>query len=383
MESENEEKESELPIVIKHIQAGKLTLHLSQGQERFDELIGLASRENQKRGFLFVSKVLGKHVPVKPSVMRKVYDELAARCCQQGDIIGDGDNINASNIYVIGMAETATGLGAGFADSLAQQNPQLNVFYQHTTRHILADHQQWFSLCESHSHAVDHILYHPNQTIYDGISKSQCLVLVDDEMTTGKTLLQLAKGVLRKIPSIKKVIIVTLVSWLDSSAQKAYEQLPASVEFVQIIKGQFSFEPDPAFSAQLPESVDRDLCEEESRDDLGRTGLKMPYRCGQISESFLPLQKPAVVVGTGEHLYYPFLVAEHLEKTADIVFQSTTRSPILKGDAIERKTSFSAGGDKMHYIYNLPADRTPIILCETDALRRVNGLLRGDGIDIT
>ena len=85
-----------------NICAGKLTLQLFKGEKRLEELLDFASRENQKRGYLFVSKVLGKHIPVKPSVMRSLYQELSQQC---------GAGLSS---YVVGMAETATGLGAGF-----------------------------------------------------------------------------------------------------------------------------------------------------------------------------------------------------------------------------------------------------------------------------
>ena len=351
--------------MIKHIQAGTLNIDFSQGEARLDELMGFASRENEKRGFLFVSKVLGKHIPVKPSVMRHIYNELADLC------------LIDSPTYVIGMAETATGLGAGVADSLAQKNPDLKVYYQHTTRHQLS-HPVWFTLDEIHSHAVDHILYRPNDSVYQGIQSCERLILVDDEMTTGRTLLQLAEGVLERTPSIKELVIVTLVSWLKQDKMKIFEEFSVPVKFVQLVKGEFSFKPDPEFSACLPDNVDDGVCEEESRDDLGRTGLLMPYELLQkeaIYPSNQPDNDPLVVVGTGEHLYHPFLVAEQLEKTGDVVFQSTTRSPILIGDAIQRKIRFAIAHGKVNFIYNLPTERQKLILCESDRLSKQNGLI--------
>ena len=34
-----------------------------------DALFGLAARQNQQRAFLFVSKVLGKHLPIRPGAL--------------------------------------------------------------------------------------------------------------------------------------------------------------------------------------------------------------------------------------------------------------------------------------------------------------------------
>ncbi len=356
--------------MMKHIQAGTLSIDFSQGQARLHELIDFASRENEKRGFLFVSKVLGKHVPVKPSVMRSIYDELADLCTID------------SHTYVIGMAETATGLGAGVADSLARKNPQLNVFYQHTTRHHL-NHPVWFTLDEIHSHAVDHILYRPEESVYQGIQSCERLLLVDDEMTTGRTLLQLAEGVLERVPTIKELLIVTLVSWLKKDKMKIFQEFSVPVKFVQLIKAEFSFKANPQFSAHLPENVDDGVCYEQSRNDLGRTGLAMPYELCKATELLHSEHNEAlVVVGTGEHLYYPFLLAEQLENKADVLFQSTTRSPILTGDAIQRKIRFPVSNDKVNFIYNLPTDRQKLILCESESLSNENGLLNGQQEEI-
>jgi len=356
--------------MIKHIQAGELKINFSHGEERLDELIDFASRENQKRGFLFVSKVLGKHIPVKPSVMRSIYDELAGLCSID------------SHTYVIGMAETATGLGAGIADSLSKKYPELNVFYQHTTRHKLG-HPVWFTVDEVHSHAVDHIMYRPHEDIYNDVQSCQRLILVDDEMTTGRTLLQLAAGVLERIPAIKELVIVTLVSWLKEDKMQIFEDFSVPVRFVQLLKGDFTFAPNPDFTAALPENVDDGVCDEESRDDLGRTGLKMPYELEE-QDAVLALQtkEPLAIVGTGEHLYYPFLLAEKLEKEADVVFQSTTRSPILNGDAIKRKIRFNIANNKVNFIYNLPAEREMIVLCESHSLAQHNGLINGQKEEI-
>ena len=65
--------------------------------------IGFADTVNPKRAFLFVSKVLGRHIPVSPSIMRHAFTDLA-------ELVPDD---LPEPVLVIGMAETAVGLGAG------------------------------------------------------------------------------------------------------------------------------------------------------------------------------------------------------------------------------------------------------------------------------
>lgn len=376
--------------MIRHIQAGELNIQLTCGQERFDSLLAFASRENHKRGFLFVSRVLGKHIPVKPHVMREIYDSLADSLVRPHATSGNTPNSkpNKGNTFVIGMAETATGLGAGIADSLARQNPGSAVYYQHTTRHHLADHPIWFEIKESHSHAVDHLIYQPNPDVMPGIKSCEQLVLIDDEATTGKTLYQLAEKTLQKIPAIKKLKIVTLANWLSAERQAIFQALPVPVEFVHLIHGTFNFTPNASHQVQTPKTVDNDICRLAARTDLGRTGLKMPYAITPedltLSSTPAPVAAstsktpPTVIVGTGEHLYLPFLIAEELEQAGlDVHFQSTTRSPILMGDAIARKIRFTVKDQKENYIYNLPQDRTVHVLCENAEQATHNGLFQG------
>jgi hypothetical protein len=339
--------------MIKHIQAGILDMSFSGGEERLDSLIDFASRENPKRGFLFVSKVLGKHIPVDPGVMRAIYNELADLCCVD------------DSVYVVGMSETATGLGAGVADSISRKNRECEVFYQHTTRHIL-DCPTWFTLKEAHSHAVDHIMYQPNDEVYLGVMSVKKLILVDDEITTGRTLFLLASLIKDKITSINEVVIITLANWMNKDNTKKFDDLGVSIKFVQLMKGRFTFMPDPEFKVRLPENIDNDVCKAKSRDDLGRTGLKMPYELDCIEVTSNKSLQPVVIVGTGEHLYYPFLLAERLAEKVDVVFQSTTRSPILRGDAVKRKIRFDIENGKVNFIYNLPKDRKVLVVSENE-----------------
>ena len=66
---------------------------------QLEDLLDFAQRINPKRAFLFVSKVLGRHIPVAPSIMRNAFTDLA-------NLVPDD---LPEPILVIGMAETAVG----------------------------------------------------------------------------------------------------------------------------------------------------------------------------------------------------------------------------------------------------------------------------------
>ncbi len=320
-----------------------------------DDLLGFASRENPKRGFLFVSKILGKHVPVKPSTMRATYDLLVSQLRSD------------SSTFVVGMAETATGLGAGFADSLARVQSR-EVYYQHTTRYD-CNRPVWFTLDESHSHAVDHIFYQPEPELLGAISNCERLILVDDEISTGRTLKLLGDMVIPKMRYIKEVVIVSLVNWLKEEKRSLYGLWGIPVKYVSLLDGSFEFQAKPNLNISLPTKVDNALTAKPYREDLGRFAIKMPFE-GHIPE--LDVTEPRTVIGDGEHLYLPFLAAELAEnRGGNVIFQSTTRSPIMLGNAIKTKEAFRVDSrDVEHYIYNLQSEeRVPVLFLEDEVAR--------------
>jgi hypothetical protein len=103
---------------------GLLEIELHQGADELDALLGFAARANAKRGFLFVSKVLGKHWPVRPQRMLEVHARLAA-----GVPGGDGP------VVFIAMAETAVGLGQGVFEAWLRAHPGREALFLQTTRY--------------------------------------------------------------------------------------------------------------------------------------------------------------------------------------------------------------------------------------------------------
>lgn len=349
--------------VIKKIDSGVLNLTVNEmnaGYTHVDQLLGFASRMNAKRGFLFVSTILGKHIPVSPSVMRESYDRMAS-------MVG----ANNTNTLVVGMAETATGMGGGLADSLGRMEESENVYFQHTTRHALKQ-SEWFRLDEDHSHAVSHIVYEPLPQVKNGIEECTRLVLADDEISTGKTLLRLAQGYMLKLNKIDTIDIVALVSWLDDDktvwfmseltafCEQQGVKLP-TVNFHHLMRGSFTFDKKPEFNVDLPVGTDKGLATEESTMLWGRCGMKMPVNLtdAEWQEFNQNKEQSLSIVGTGEHLFHPFLVAEAIENTGrEVVFQSTTRSPVFEDGSVIKSIDImplQRDGQEpvQHYIYNL------------------------------
>jgi hypothetical protein len=340
---------------------GRLSIDTVREMLPLDKLLGFATRRNPKRGFLFVSKVLGKHIPCAPRRMREVYNILAEPL-----------KTVPGPVLVMGMAETATGLGGGVADSLAELRRLIagsDVIYQHTTRHALAA-EALVRFDEAHSHAPDHIVYAPTPGLAPDYYNAETLVLVDDEITTGRTLTLLAEAMLEHLPKVRCVVFASIVNWLDEDRIREIRQrLSQRLDIVCILDGKFSFERNPEFHAELPGQVTAQR-EAEVRADAGRRGLRMVGGAAEAPEA--PALDPAMpvhVIGTGEFGYQPFLLAEQLERQGfEVYYQSSTRSPILPGGAITHSLTFTDehGEGVTNYLHNPPKDAQVLVAYEAE-----------------
>lgn len=354
--------------LIKDIQAGRLTITLAENGHRLDELIAFASRLNPRRGYLFVSRVLGKHIPVRPSKMDSIHAELAQAINLRGD-----------SAYVVGMAETAVGLGAGVARHLGRLH-EYSVF-QHTTRFLVPD--PWLRIQEAHSHADTMHMARLKGDACLAVQTTEDLVLVDDEISTGRTLAQLAHALVAQpeLARIRRLHIVSLVSWLDDEARaQLLALLPQhiEVEFVQLMAGTFTFTAAQDYQAVLPDNVDIDFCDALTAqrhqvsaprplERHGLYGMVLGYYEALLPDELLSrpfsINKPHVVYGMGEFLDNPFRIALALEIAGmDVLFQSSTRSPIALGDEVVNRLEHPAPGDssKTHFLYNPPLQRVPL-----------------------
>lgn len=297
-----------------------------------DSLLGFAERINPKRAFLFVSKVLGKHIPVKPEIMRKTYIDLAQLI--PSDL--------PKPLTVVGMAETAVCLGAGVYREIKKVHGEDAVFIT-TTRHpanlpVLSD------FLEEHSHAQDQFIYSStNKDIHNQIKNSKTLILVDDEISTGKTFKNLIKSLVESgLDQVERIVLVSLVNWNDGNLEPEYLGIP--METVALINGNWHWQSN---NTELTQKMPDVSCT-----NSGDHPIISPITWGR-EPSFLDIQawseiqvnvpkERILVLGSGEFTWLPFLFAEQLEGSgADVYFSSTTRSPIMQGHAINSICHFT------------------------------------------
>jgi hypothetical protein len=338
---------------------GRLTLELRRSDWPLDRLCDFAARRNPRRGYLIVSKVLGRHIPVRPSELRASLRDLASKI--PADLPGP--------ILVIGLAETAVGLGHGIFEELHGRGAA--AAFLHTTRQVV----EAPLLCrfeEPHSHASAHLIYRPAGI---DLAAIRSLLIVDDEVSTGTTLANLAAALAPALPACERIVVATLTDW--SGSTRWLERMPATACCVSLLEGSLAWSAHPqvpieAASAEF-DSAAGALGALGDAGPFGRVGAVRPtvFRLPDISALSLPAGRALRVVGTGEFTYPSFLFAERLEEAGiDVVVQATTRSPIHIGGAIGRALVFgdNYGSGMDNFLYNAdPADGRLSLICHETA----------------
>ncbi|MFG2709324.1 phosphoribosyltransferase [Streptomyces goshikiensis] len=403
--------------------ADRLGVSLQEGGDpaapRLDALLGLALRRNPKRAHLLVSQVLGKHVPQSPEAVYAAGYGLGERVRA---LLGDGA---AAAAVVLGYAETATGLGHCVADGLA------HAPYLHSTRRPVPGVEPAGGFEEAHSHATSHLLLPEDPELLAG---SGPLVLVDDEFSTGNTVLNTIADLHARHPRGHYVVValVDMRSPADRDRLTAFaEGLGARIDLVALASG----------TVRLPEGVlakGQALVEEyETRGAAGRAGgpeavagsvagsvaavervalgwpgglpdggrhgftpadrdrleAALPTLAGRIAAALGPEPGRVLVLGNEELMYAPLRLARALEGAGaarEVRFSTTTRSPVLAVDdpgyAIRTRLVFPAhdapaDGPGDRYAYNVAGAGFDAVVAvvdgagDTAALHAAEGLL--------
>lgn len=379
---------------------------------QLEDLLGFAQRINPKRAFLFVSKVLGRHIPVAPSTMRHAFTELANLVPSQ----------LPEPILVIGMAETAVGLSAGVHQALQTRYPQALLL--NSTRHAQHTTNSTESLLttfsEDHSHASQHLIYQSaDKVTQDQLLASKTLIMVDDEASTGNTCINVVTALRHAgLTQLEQVHLTTLVDWsLDQNKTDETEGgvIPeqmatrlAGVDFHRhhLLSGAWQWTDAPNPEPIIMPSVDTTDAGSQA---LGHTGgwgrfptidstdgfdnclsrfqTSFAKFSGQDHFAVAQLPKNILVLGSNEFVWLPFLLAEWLEtqtQNADtesrVNFSALTRSPIALGGAITTMLSFSDnyGLGMTNFVYNIdPKAWDLIVLCVETSADSVDDMWKG------
>lgn len=322
------------------------TLIIDNDKKLFN-LCDFGSRINNKRGFLFVSKVMGKHLPTNPSIMTKTFIELGNKISKL-NLIGD--------TLFIGFAETATCLGQGIFEHTKVWD---NKFYINTTRYFYKDKPILINFEEEHSHATLQMLYD-----FENKEKIKNIVIIDDEFTTGKTLQNIISKLKEKIPSANRYICVSILNWIPKDIE-----VTISKEFISLYNGTFEFQKNDTTYDRIIDNVNTSFVlsiEQEhkklipvdymERFGINATPLNIYNKAILEIKNEISSQDKILILGSGEFMYIPYKIAQFLENDKyDIKFQASTRSPINIDNCIYNKETFkdNYGENIPNYLYNL------------------------------
>ncbi|WP_327009994.1 phosphoribosyltransferase family protein [Dactylosporangium sp. NBC_01737] len=351
------------------------------GGPRVADLAGLAVRRNPRRAHLVVSQVLGKHVPADPHTIYAAGRLLGLRA---GAVLGAEDPGDDWDIWgpeedfqevklpggpplVVGYAETATSLGHVVADSFADAD------YLHSTRRAVPGVALLGRFDEAHSHATEHLLL-PADPAW--LERDGPLILVDDELTTGRT----AQATIRELHAVRpreRYVVAALLDLRPAADRPGFaalgEELGTRIDVASLAAGEVDLPADVlARSRDLVATLDApqppgapgsatvtriDAGWPAGLPEGGRHGFAAVHRpalletadrlAGQVAEG-LPGDARVLVLGSEELMYAPLLLARALARLrpGTVRFSSTTRSPVLPVDdpgyAIRTRLTFPA-----------------------------------------
>ena len=110
----------------------------------------------------------------------------------------------------------------------------------HTTREPIINEEPTFAFEEEHSHATGHECYTKDPLFFKRFSH---IVLVDDEITTGNTALNLIEALHEK-SGAKAYSVVALLDWRDEKQQEKADtlakKLGVTIEFISVVQGTIS-----------------------------------------------------------------------------------------------------------------------------------------------
>ncbi|MBF0724123.1 phosphoribosyltransferase family protein [Sanguibacter inulinus] len=402
-------------------------------------LVGLALRRNPRRAHLLVSTVLGKHVPTDPRIVQAagtllgllVTDVLAdvtsvadaargagvtqaltaALAGEPGaaehlllvvdglhDAVTEAPEAEGATV-VVGYAETATALGHCVGAALGV--PSL-----HSTRRPVAGVTPAAGFAEEHSHATEHLLLPADPRF---LADASTLVLVDDEISTGKTVLNTVRALHADSPR-DRYVVAALIDLRSAADQERFEalgrEIGARVDVVALTSGTITLPEDVLERAPVvvaEQSAHQELLRAGAAGDVGRAdgaegsdaagsadgadgapatrraavtrraawedGVREGGRHGFSVEDETVLQARAValaedlarelvgpdvlVLGFEELMYAPLLVGVALTAAVSddvrVRYSTTTRSPVLSlddpGYAIRTTVTFPAHDD--------------------------------------
>ncbi len=338
------------------------------------DLVKLAKRENnKKRNYLLVNPMQGKHVPVSPTKALRLFDDLA-------------DNIRKSyepeKLLLVGFAETATAIGAELAVSLGAE-------YIQTTREIIAGADYLF-FSEEHSHATEQKLVKDDMDrVLPGIDR---IVFVDDELTTGKTILNIISILEKRYPKKIEFSVASILNGMNEENFQVYKN--KNIELFYLLKTDHSGYSEAADRLSADGIYHKPVFESREniqwKDIRGAVNARRLVNGKDYAKSCEGLwneiykdnadlrEKRILLIGTEECMYPALYVGKKFEEMGNTVFShSTTRSPIEVGSSdnypLHERYELRSLYDKTRVTFIYDIGKYDCVFIITDAAKKSAG----------
>lgn len=327
---------------------------------------------NAKRAYLLVNPLQAKHMPVSPTEALTMMQTLGEGLQQEFP----GARL------VLGFAETATALGAAVASRLGPDCAFL------TTTREAGEGPGWVRFLEEHSHAAEQKLWGGDLDAL--LQKTDTVLFVDDEISTGKTLRNMVAQLTRRWPALgeKTLVAASLLNRVTPEQEEALADAGITCRcLVRLPQEDHTAQVADWTVTEAPPAVPQNLSFRQ--ETLPGEGLLDPRKtlrigaydgsCQAVAEAMLshtlgPVETlgKTLVLGTEECMYPALRLGERLERLgAEVCCHATTRSPIGLCDAPGypirsgwKLPSFYEE-ERTTYVYDLKEYDTVIVLSDT------------------
>lgn len=300
------------------------------------DLVRIARRDNNpKRNFLVINRRQGKHVPASPEQAVAMFRDLAKKVKTA---------YKDEKLLLVGFAETATAIGATLA-------VEMNTLYMQTTREEIPG-VSYLYFSEAHSHATEQKLI--REDVERVIDKVDRIVFVEDELTTGNTILNIVEILEKQYPGKVKFAVASLLNGMDKQSLAVYQE--RSIEVQYLLKVEHSeykelaetYKGDGIYHEPEVEGHSINCRYHKINGWMNARRLVNAAEYKEACESLWngikeqvewlsdravqrdKRRRSILVLGTEEFMYPALHIAEKLEETgAYTMFHATTRSPML------------------------------------------------------
>lgn len=348
---------------------------IKKGAAMYSEknIIAIAKRENNnKRKFLVVNRLQGKHIPVSPSCAIDMFANLAQKVSKRYE---------NEKLLVIGFAETATAISSHVA-SLTDS------YYIQTTREVI-EGASYIFFSEEHSHASEQKLV--KNELDNIITMVDRVVFVEDEVTTGKTIMNIVNILKELYPQMARYAVASIINSMDENSIKSYND--ADIDIIYMLKtdntgydslAQRYFDDldnyrDETFfdCSMYKKDVMRFLAGDYINPRKLCNGKEYAHTCERLAKKIckkldIKNNEKILVIGTEECMYPAIIVGTLLERDGiEVKTHSTTRSPIMvnKNDDYPFHNRYKIlsvyDKDRTTYIYDV--DQYDMVVVVTDS----------------